>query len=62
MLEPNTLATDAVGTLCYVAPEILLGSKYGMSVDMWSLGVMNYLLITGYMPFKKNLSDKRIIK
>ena len=62
MLRPDTLATDTVGTLCYVAPEILLGSKYGMSVDMWSLGVMTYLLLTGYMPFNINLSDKGIIK
>ncbi|XP_064420767.1 testis-specific serine/threonine-protein kinase 1-like [Latimeria chalumnae] len=40
------------GSLAYVAPEILTGLPYGaFQADVWSLGVMLYLLVTGYMPF-----------
>lgn len=35
------------GTLWYTAPEILLGEPYSPLVDLWSLGVVMYLLLTG---------------
>ncbi len=39
------------GTPGYVAPEIVKGIPYGTKVDMWSLGVILYILIAGYPPF-----------
>jgi len=39
------------GTPGYVAPEILRGVQYGQKADMWSLGVIAYILIGGYPPF-----------
>jgi len=39
------------GTPGYVAPEILRGVPYGAKADMWSLGVITYILIGGYPPF-----------
>ena len=40
------------GTISYTAPEILLGQSYGRSVDLWSLGVVVYSLLSGYQPFR----------
>ncbi|CAM9413077.1 unnamed protein product [Chrysoparadoxa australica] len=39
------------GTPGYVAPEILRGHPYGAPVDMWSVGVITFILLGGYPPF-----------
>ena len=48
--EADTL-TEQCGTPGYVAPEILGHKKYGKAVDMWSVGVITYILLGGYPPF-----------
>ncbi|XP_027435005.1 LOW QUALITY PROTEIN: serine/threonine-protein kinase H2 [Zalophus californianus] len=39
------------GTPEYVAPEILLRKPYTSAVDMWALGVITYVLLSGVLPF-----------
>lgn len=48
--KPNSLTTQC-GTPGYVAPEILEGVPYDTQADMWSLGVIVYILLGGYPPF-----------
>ncbi|XP_047580831.1 serine/threonine-protein kinase H2 [Lutra lutra] len=39
------------GTPEYIAPEILLRKPYTSAVDMWALGVITYVLLSGVLPF-----------
>lgn len=39
------------GTLAYKAPEMFTGGCYDESIDMWSVGVICYELLTGHLPF-----------
>ena len=43
--------TTACGTPQYAAPEILNGMPHGKEVDLWSLGVVVYVLLCGFPPF-----------
>ncbi|XP_066578285.1 serine/threonine-protein kinase H1-like [Amia ocellicauda] len=40
------------GTPEYIAPEILLRRPYSRAVDMWALGVITYIMLSGSMPFE----------
>mmetsp|Transcript_66089 Transcript_66089/g.125059 ORF Transcript_66089/g.125059 Transcript_66089/m.125059 type:complete len:530 (-) Transcript_66089:177-1766(-) len=48
--QPNTKMALSCGTLAYVAPEVL-DKSYTSQCDLWSLGVVVFILLVGYMPF-----------
>lgn len=46
------------GTPTYVAPEILDESGYGLKVDLWAIGVICYILLCGFPPFRSTNHDQ----
>ncbi|CAM9966797.1 unnamed protein product, partial [Phaeothamnion confervicola] len=50
------------GTPGYVAPEILRNIAYGAPVDMWSIGVITYILLAGYPPFSDDNQARLFLK
>ncbi|XP_059486650.1 calcium/calmodulin-dependent protein kinase type IV-like [Neocloeon triangulifer] len=47
----NPGMTTLCGTVGYCAPEVLLQKNYDSSVDLWSLGVVAYIMLCGFEPF-----------
>lgn len=46
----NSLTT-LCGSPSYIAPEILKKQRYGVKCDLWSAGVLSFVLLGGYQPF-----------
>jgi len=65
ILSPEVDMSSVCGSPEYTAPEILKGERFGKPGDMWSLGVIVYILLCGYVPFSSDSPAelfKRILK
>lgn len=62
----GTFMKTFCGTLAYVAPEVIggkaseekEGNKYSSLVDMWSIGCLVYVILTGHLPFSGSTQDE----
>ena len=67
-LRPEQSARQAVTqglqvtTLCFRAPEILLGGPFGMPCDIWSIACVVYALLTGDLPWRASLQGELLKK
>ncbi|KHJ34103.1 putative serine threonine-protein kinase psk1 [Erysiphe necator] len=65
IIGENDRFNSVLGTVEYMAPEIILGHRYGKTVDWWSFGALGFDLLTGSPPFKGQNQMKvqeRIVK
>ncbi|KAK1800362.1 hypothetical protein P4O66_005605 [Electrophorus voltai] len=49
------------GTPTYVAPEIIAETGYGLKVDIWAAGVITYILLCGFPPFRGSTDDQEAL-
>ncbi|KAL0894230.1 hypothetical protein ABMA27_014243 [Loxostege sticticalis] len=50
-IQPGAHVREILGTRDYVAPEILSYEPLSLAADIWSVGVLAYVLLSGYSPF-----------
>ncbi|XP_008334355.1 inhibitor of nuclear factor kappa-B kinase subunit beta [Cynoglossus semilaevis] len=50
-LDQSSLCTSFVGTLQYIAPELIERQRYTVTVDYWSFGTLVFECIIGFRPF-----------
>ncbi|KAK4217654.1 kinase-like protein [Rhypophila decipiens] len=53
VVDPDA-CKSVLGTVEYMAPEVVLGKKYGKAVDWWSLGALGFDLMVSHPPFPGN--------
>ncbi|XP_054855276.1 serine/threonine-protein kinase D2 [Eublepharis macularius] len=60
IIGEKSFRRSVVGTPAYLAPEVLLNQGYNRSLDMWSVGVIMYVSLSGTFPFNEDedISDQ----
>ena len=57
-LSDDDRCNSSLGTIEYMAPEVIQAKPYGKACDWWSLGALGYDLLTGSPPFRANNHTK----
>jgi len=58
-VQPGQIMQSKVGTPYYVSPQVIMG-KYDQAADLWSCGIIMYVLLCGYPPFNGD-NDAEIV-
>ncbi len=61
IISPSEFCNEPYGTLIYCAPEVIAHKPYNKQADLWSLGIISYLLLVGCLPFNIDSKEKDII-
>jgi serine/threonine protein kinase len=61
ILGKKEKVTEGFGTLTFVSPEVLIRQPYNKEVDIWSIGVILYLMLSGELPFDDEEDDEQKI-
>jgi calcium-dependent protein kinase len=59
--KKNKMLEEKIGSCYYIAPEVL-NNKYNEKCDLWSCGVILYILLCGYAPFNAKTDDQILEK
>ncbi|XP_072167009.1 calcium/calmodulin-dependent protein kinase type IV-like [Diadema setosum] len=62
IVDQDVTMKTVCGTPGYCAPEVLTGKPYSEAVDMWSVGVITYILLCGFEPFYDDRGDTAVYK
>lgn len=54
IIGEKSFRRSVVGTPAYLAPEVISSSGYNRSLDMWSVGVIMYVSLSGTFPFNED--------
>ncbi|DBA04286.1 TPA: hypothetical protein N0F65_002048 [Lagenidium giganteum] len=62
--EELQLSSDRLQEICgtpqYLSPEIVSGRAYGRPADIWSIGILSYMLLSGRVPFDEAASERQL--
>jgi hypothetical protein len=61
ILGPLEKTAEGFGTLSFVAPEVLVRQPYNKQIDIWSIGVILYYMLSGTLPFDDEDDNEELI-
>ena len=62
IISQGEKCNEPYGTLSYVSPEVLKNIPYDQKADLWSIGIITYLLLSGVLPFDDENDNKAIAR